>query len=311
MDSLNERTLAQTLQDSVSVSEGVTRESDVIAHSEVTLSEAQHSETQHAGSSADENAQLGANAIPAIDAQDVTAPFWGTKIVTASLDDLLKHLDLKTMLSAKWGLRATNGIAQLIAAQQERIDAAIERARDLVNPCAVYGYFRVSAHGNALSVIDESGGEVAQFDFPRQRRAPYTCLSDYFVTADKDVPAVLPLQLVTIGDEFAPGLRELFLGDRYRDYLELHGLGMQLAEAFADLLHERIRAELSVPKTQGRRFSFGYPACPDLSQRATLFELLDASRVRVSLTETFQLDPEASTDALIVAHSQARHFSIR
>ncbi|MDR0435442.1 MAG: methionine synthase [Propionibacteriaceae bacterium] len=237
-------------------------------------------------------------------------PFWGDSIVTATLDDLLPHLDLRTLLSAKWGLRASHGMERLIDEQRSRIDTAILRARDLIEPQLVYGYFRARSDGETLLIEDESGAVLARFTFPRQQRPLYRCLTDFFHAAEPTAPVVLPLQLVTIGARFASGTQALFAADRYRDYLELHGLGMQLAEACAAWAHDRIRKELGLAPGQGERFSFGYPACPDLSQRRILTELLGADRIGVSLTETFQLDPEAATDAIVVTHPAARHFSV-
>ncbi|MDR0960255.1 MAG: methionine synthase [Propionibacteriaceae bacterium] len=209
---------------------------------------------------------------------------------------------------------------------------------------------------------DSEGGVVARFHFPRQRRSPHRCLADYFRPAtvvETEGPDVVALQLVTVGERFTRRTRELFAADRYRDYLELHGLSVQLAEALAELWHERIRRELGltvasgpvgpqsqadpVPATQttgsqttqprsvpsatalsqeeraamihrqtyrGRRYSFGYPACPDLSQRRALVDLLGAERIGVRLSGEYQLDPEQSTDALIVHHPEARYFSV-
>ncbi|MDR2620327.1 MAG: methionine synthase [Propionibacteriaceae bacterium] len=238
-------------------------------------------------------------------------PFWGAHAIDVSIDELLAYLDLRTLLTAKWGLRAPDGFEQLLAEQKPRLEAAIARARELVELRAVYGYFPVRSRGDTVLVLGENGEERAAFVFPRQTRPPYRCLADFFVTSDANQAALLPLQLVSVGARFAHGTQALFTANRYRDYLELHGLGMQLAEAGAEWLHNRIRAELGIPANQGERFSFGYPACPDLAQRQILFDLLGAERIGVSLTETFQLDPEAATDALIVAHPQAHHFSVR
>ncbi|MDR1355153.1 MAG: methionine synthase [Propionibacteriaceae bacterium] len=244
-------------------------------------------------------------ALPAL-----TPPFWGVKTVNVELADLLEQLDLSVLLRARWGLRALDGIDNLIAQQQPRLQAAIERISELVEPKAVYGYFPVSVMNDTLNVLDTTGVQIAQFTFPRQTRSPYRCLSDFFVTTSPKSPAVAPLQLVTLGTRLATGVQKLFTTDRYRDYLELHGLGMQLAETLADWLHNQIRHQLGVATNQGERFSFGYPACPDLSQRQILFDLLGADVLGVQLSKTFQLDPEASTDAFIVLHPQARHFSL-
>ncbi|MDR0991045.1 MAG: methionine synthase, partial [Propionibacteriaceae bacterium] len=191
----------------------------------------------------------------------------------------------------------------------------------------------VYSDGLDLVVLDSAAAtdgrldrERLRFNFPRQQREPWLALPDYFRDrreAEADGPDVLALQLVTMGSAIAAETNALFHGDAYRDYLELHGLSVQLTEALAEYWHDRVRRELNLPRPTediadmirhptytGERFSFGYPACPDLEQRAKIVDLLEPSRIDVILSEEFQLIPEQSTDALIVHHPEAHYFKV-
>jgi 5-methyltetrahydrofolate--homocysteine methyltransferase len=170
------------------------------------------------------------------------------------------------------------------------------------------------------------GGERARLGFPRQRRDRRLCLADFVASRERCAELgrydVLPLQLVTMGARVAEATGELFAADAYRDYLELHGLSVQLTEALAEYWHARVREELGFPDRggltiaeildqgyRGSRYSFGYPACPRLEDRATLVELLEPGRIGVVLSEELQLHPEQSTDALVVHHPEASYFN--
>ncbi len=186
----------------------------------------------------------------------------------------------------------------------------------------MHGYFPCVSEGDDLIVLDEAGGERERFTFPRQRRDRRLCLADFFRPASSGETDVVAFQLVTIGPKISEATGELFAKHAYRDYLELHGLSVQLAEALAEYWHVRVRQSLGIGGAdpaelddilrvgyQGCRYSFGYPACPDLEDRAKLMRLLDGERIGVMLSEEFQLDPEQSTDALIVHHPEAKYFS--
>ena len=188
----------------------------------------------------------------------------------------------------------------------------------------VYGYWPAFSEDQDLVVLDPEDfrREVARFTFPRQRRDRRLCLADFFrprTSADVDVVA---FQLVTVGPRVAEATAKLFAADAYRDYLELHGLSVQLTEALAEYWHGRVRAELGFggedagqldgilrQAYRGSRYSFGYPACPDLADRATLVRLLRPERIGVELSEELQLHPEQSTDALVVHHPEAKYFN--
>src|SRR5205814_7467808 len=197
-------------------------------------------------------------------------------------------------------------------------------AERLLVPRAVYGYFPAQSSGNDLIVYEEAGKEErTRFTFPRQPRGKRLCLADYFASVDSGRMDVVAFHLVTVGRRASEYSQELFKSDNYAEYLYFHGLSVEGAEALAELWHKRIREELGIAgddadevrklfrqQYQGSRFSFGYPACPNLEDQAKLFELLDPARIGVELSEEFQLVPEQSTSAIIVHHEEAKYFSI-
>ena len=262
-----------------------------------------------------------------------TPPFWGARQMRdIDLDEVLSYLDERSLLTGRWGLRVARGktFGDLLEDNRLRLEAHFEhiRAGGLFEPAVAYGYWPAYADDTDLVLLDptDQTSEVARFHFPRQTREPYLSLPDYFRDAGEAAakgPDVVALQTVTIGPAASRATAALMADDRYRDYLELHGLTVQLAEALAELCHARVRAELGIAGEdgspaeivrhqayQGERYSFGYPTCPDLTQRRTIIDLVGADAIGVDLTETFQLVPEQSTDALIVHHRQSRYFSV-
>ncbi len=287
-----------------------------------------------------------------------TPPFWGSRVVKGvALAEYAAYLDERATFLGQWGLKPGRGSAQdeasaphATASYEELVEAEgrprlrmwLDRiaAESIMEPKVVYGYFPCYSEGNDLVVLDPAqaarGGapglplgemtEVRRFTFPRQRRDRRLCLADFFRDREEALaagPDVLALQLVTMGSHVSEVTGRLYADNAYRDYLELHGLSVQLTEALAETWHARIREELglesmgSVPlaevldvKYHGCRYSFGYPACPDLEQRAGTVALLDPSRIGVILSEELQLHPEQSTDALIVHHPEARYFNV-
>lgn len=271
---------------------------------------------------------------------DVPAPpFWGTRIVKGTpLREIIDWLDERATLMGRWGLRGTRGgesYEELAAREgRPRIRQLLDRIRteNLAEPAAVYGYFPVYSSGDDVVILDPAtpedlDREVGRFHFPRQQRPRFLCIADFFrdrALARAKGPDVMALQLVTMGPVLSEATAKLFAADAYRDYLELHGLGVQLAEAMAEWMHARIRAELGFAAQdtsidemvrdqayRGSRYSFGYGACPDLEDRATITRLLDAARIGVELSEEFQLHPEQSTDAFVVHHPEATYFNAR
>jgi 5-methyltetrahydrofolate--homocysteine methyltransferase len=197
----------------------------------------------------------------------------------------------------------------------------------------VYGYWPCYSEGDQLVVltpgghVDDPAAEACRFTFPRQRRPRYLCLADFF--RDRELalakgPDVVAFHLVTMGSAVSRATARLFEQNAYRDYLELHGLSVQLTEALAEMWHARIRSDLGFASDdgpvedmirdqayRGSRYSFGYPACPDLEDRTKLVALLRPERIGVVLSEELQLHPEQSTDALVVHHPEAKYFNAR
>ena len=261
-------------------------------------------------------------------------PFWGTRVVKGlPVADVAQWLDHRATFLGQWGLKpAKDGPSyeELVAAEGlPRLRMWLDRitTEKLANFSVVYGYFPVYSEANTLIVGDPTDPEreLTRFDFPRQRRDKRLCLADFFRDADEmqaQGPDVLALQLVTMGAEVARGTQHLFESNRYREYLELHGLSVQLTEALAEHWHHRIREELGLSHAEGTteaairdqayrgsRYSFGYPACPNMTDRRKLAALLEPGRIGVELSEELQLHPEQSTDALVVHHPQAKYFN--
>ena len=275
-------------------------------------------------------------------------PFWGDRIVKGlALADYASYLDERATFVGQWGLRPSRGGAgpsydELVETEgRPRLRAWLDRMQTdgLLEAAVVYGYYPCVSKGDELVLFappsqngparlptpDEvSGHEIGRLSFPRQRRDRHLCLADFFRPHDSGEIDVVAFQLVTVGGRVSEATAELFAQDAYRDYLELHGLSVQLAEALAEYWHARVRQELGFASEdageldavlgqgyRGSRYSFGYPACPDLEQRAVIVDLLRPGRIGVTLSEEFQLHPEQSTDALIVHHPEAKYFNAR
>ena len=260
------------------------------------------------------------------------APFYGSRVVEdLPLEDVFAFVNETALFKGQWqfkqGKRSAEEYRKLVAEHvRPTYDALKERsARErLLTPRVVYGYFPVQSSGNDLVVYhDDEKTERMRFTFPRQPEGKRLCLADYFASKDSGRMDVAAFHLVTMGRRASEYAQELFKADNYAEYLFFHGLSVESAEALAELWHKRIREELGIAERdatdlnklfhqsyQGSRFSFGYPACPNLEDQAKLFELLDPERIGVELTEEFQLDPEQSTSAIIVHHEEAKYFSI-
>jgi len=199
------------------------------------------------------------------------------------------------------------------------------QSEQIMNASVAYGYFPCVSKGDDLIVLTEDGNERCRFTFPRQRRDRHLCLSDFFRPEDSGETDVVAFHVVTMGSHVSEVTGELFARDAYRDYLELHGLSVQLTEALAEYWHARVRAELgfaaedsgdlsavlSKQAYRGSRYSFGYPACPNLEDQAMIMDLLQPGRIGVELSEEWQLHPEQSTSAIIVHHPEAKYFAAR
>ncbi|CAN5741571.1 methionine synthase [soil metagenome] len=251
-------------------------------------------------------------------------PFWGSRVHRGvALDALLPLLNTTALFRNQWGFgRNDTEVAQ--AALRQTVD--LVRTESLLAPQVVYGYFACAGDGDDLLIYEapDSDTVVARWTFPRQSGSRRLCIADFFRPVASSERDVIAFQCVTVGDRVTERAAELFAADRYTDYLYLHGLGVETAEALAEHWHARVRAELGIDGKdasdvrelfrqgyQGSRYSFGYAACPDLEMRGPLLDLLDAERIGVVLSESFQLHPEQSTDAFVVHHPQARYFNAR
>jgi len=265
-----------------------------------------------------------------------TPPFWGSRVVKGiKTADVVQWLDERATFLGQWGLKGVRGgesYEELVASEgRPRLRAWLDRiATDsLAEFAVVHGYFPVYSTDETLHLLDpeDHSRELTSFTFPRQRRDRRLCLSDFFRDKqefDEFGPDVLPMQLVTMGGAVARETQKIFEANAYRDYLELHGLSVQLTEALAEMWHARTREELGYAAThsdvdkairdqdyRGSRYSFGYPACPELEDRAKLVALLEPERIGVSLSEELQLHPEQSTDAIVVHHPEAKYFNAK
>ena len=274
-----------------------------------------------------------------------TPPFWGTRIVKGiALRDYASFLDERATFMGQWGLKPgrqadSASYEELVEAEgRPRLRYWLDRLQtdNLLEASVVYGYFPAYSEGNDTVILHHSadgatdggsGGaaltERLRFSFPRQARDRHLCLSDFVRNRDQQQIDVIPFQLVTMGSRIAEEANRLYKANQYRDYLELHGLSVQLTEALAEFWHSRVRDELGFSAEdpseveglfkldyRGARYSFGYPACPNLEDRIKLIDLLKPERIGVELSEELQLHPEQSTDAMILHHPEAKYFSV-
>jgi 5-methyltetrahydrofolate--homocysteine methyltransferase len=264
-----------------------------------------------------------------------TPPFWGQRVVRGiPIDEVAPLVNEVALFRNQWGFtpgelspEEYRDLLETKARPVLREWLARARAEKVVTPEVVYGYYPANGDGDDLVVWDpEAPGEreLLRFTFPRQQRGRFLCISDFFRPVDSGEVDVLGLQVVTMGRRISDVAQELFARDRYQDYLFAHGFGVEMAEALAELWHRRVREELAIadddgPAVQdwfrqgyrGSRYSFGYPACPDLEDQAKLFRLVDPRAIDVELTDEFMLHPEQSTSALIVHHPEAKYFNAR
>jgi 5-methyltetrahydrofolate--homocysteine methyltransferase len=264
-----------------------------------------------------------------------TPPFWGTRVVKGlKLAEVSAWLDERATFMGQWGLRSVTGgpsYEELVETEgRPRLRQLLDRIHTggLMEPAVVYGYWPCHSEGETLILGDpeDPARELTRFTFPRQGRDRQLCLADFFRDAAEAAelgPDVIAMQLVTMGSAVSRATAELFVADSYRDYLELHGLSVQLTEALAEYWHARVRSELGLDGDgvvdamirdqayRGSRYSFGYPACPDLADRAKLVSLLRPERIGVELSEEMQLHPEQSTDAIVAHHPEAKYFNAR
>jgi 5-methyltetrahydrofolate--homocysteine methyltransferase len=270
-----------------------------------------------------------------------TPPFWGTQILRGEdipFEEIFWNLDLQALVAGQWQFRKPQNQSreEYDAFLQETVYPILETWKEriinekLLAPTSIYGYFPVLAEGNTVYFYDPkdidniaAAKPINSFVFPRQKSLRRLCIADFFSPKSSGIIDVMPLQAVTVGHiatEFAQGL---FKSNQYTDYLYFHGLAVQMAEAIAEWTHTRIRRELGfaaeepdhirdilAQRYHGARYSFGYPACPNMQDQYKLLDLLDAKRVDLVMDESEQLYPEQSTTALIVHHAIAKYFSV-
>lgn len=268
---------------------------------------------------------------------DVPAPpFWGSRVTRGiPLADVTEWLDERATYVGRWGLkgsRSDGSYDRMVAdVARPRLRMLLDRIRseNLGRFAVVHGYWPVISQGRELLVLDPDGTsrELTRFEFPRQTGGRRLCVADFFRDAAEAAelgPDVIAFQMVTMGDAVSAATQELFEADAYREYLELHGLSVQLTEALAEMWHHRVRTELGIAEDhedvaeaidhqayRGSRYSFGYAACPNLEDRAKVAALLDPSRIGVELSEEYQLHPEQSTDAFVLHHPEAKYFNAK
>jgi 5-methyltetrahydrofolate--homocysteine methyltransferase len=259
------------------------------------------------------------------------APFFGSRIIKGvPLADYVGMLDERALFVGQWGLKGARGEYEAMVESEgrPRLRSLLNQVQSQgwLNAAVVYGYFPCYSDGNDLVILHhegpDKGKERTRFSFPRQSRDRRLCLSDFFAPKESGKTDVVAFHVVTMGSEISKAANELFAANNYREYLELHGLSVQLTEALAEHWHARVREEFNVRGDdaadlqgildqgyRGSRYSFGYPACPDIEQQVQLCELLEPGRIGVELSEEFQLHPEQSTSAIIVHHPEAKYFN--
>ena len=269
-------------------------------------------------------------------------PFWGARVIEhVPLKAVLGYMNEVMLFQVQWSFRKRGRTPEEF---KRYIDTEVrpiyrqlvERciAEEILRPQAVYGYWPCNADGDDLVIFappaehgaaaDAHGPELLRFSFPRQRKAPHWCLSDFWRPLSDGVADVAAFQIVTVGRQVSAVARDWFAQNEYQQYLFLHGLGVESAEALAEYLHKQVRAELGIAGQdarelrrlfqqgyQGSRYSFGYPACPRLEDQAKLMTLLKPERIEIELSDEYQLEPEQSTSAIISYHPEARYFNVR
>jgi 5-methyltetrahydrofolate--homocysteine methyltransferase len=277
-----------------------------------------------------------------LDIERPTPPFWGTKILKPediATEEIFPYLDLQALFVGQWQFRkpkeqSRQEYDQFLAKKVHPILEDWKQkviAENLLHPTVIYGYFPCNAEGNTLYVYDpatvNNAGSfneqsITSFEFPRQRSGKRFCIADFFATKESGKVDVFPMQAVTVGEVATEYAQKLFKGDRYTDYLYYHGMAVQMAEALAEWNHTRIRKELGFAdqepdnirdilqqRYQGSRYSFGYPACPNMQDQYKQLDLLDTSRINMFMDESEQIYPEQSTTAIVCYHPVARYFS--
>ncbi|MEH2390183.1 MAG: methionine synthase [Nostoc sp.] len=271
----------------------------------------------------------------AIDIERPTPPFWGTQLLQPNdipIEEIFWHLDLQALIAGQWQFRKSKEQSkeEYQAFLAEKVYPVLENWKqrileeNLLHPQVIYGYFPCQAEGNSLHIYDSQNQsqQVATFEFPRQKSLRRLCIADFFAPKESGIIDVFPMQAVTVGDIATEFAQKLFAANQYTDYLYFHGMAVQVAEAVAEWTHARIRRELGftaeepdnirdilAQRYRGSRYSFGYPACPNIQDQYKQLELLKTDRINLYMDESEQLYPEQSTTAIIAYHPVAKYFS--
>ncbi len=261
----------------------------------------------------------------------IEPPFWGPRMVEAAPKAIVPFLNERSLYQFQWGFRKQGrSLEDFLGWAKQELRPVMRRMLticeqdDILKPQAIYGYWKAAGQGNDLIVFEQDGTtEVCRFALPRQPKEDGECIADFFRDVDDEQRDVIGFQVVTVGQKASDTARVWFEENRYQDYLYLHGLSVEMAEAMAEYTHKRIRAELGfaaeddrdmekmlAQSYRGSRYSFGYPACPKLEDQAPLLKLLQAERIGVSLSDEWQLHPEQSTSAIVVLNKRAKYFSV-
>ena len=274
----------------------------------------------------------------AVDIERPIPPFWGTQLLQPddiSLEEIFSYLDLQALIAGQWQFRKPKEqskeeyqafldekVYPILSTWKRRI---IEE--NLLHPQVIYGYFPCQSEGNTLYVYDPNRRdaeetEVTSFEFPRQKSLRRLCIADFFAPKESGIIDVFPMQAVTVGEVATEFAQKLFAANQYTDYLYFHGLAVQVAEALAEWTHARIRRDLGLvadepdnirdilaQRYRGSRYSFGYPACPNIQDQYKQLELLGTDRIKMHMDESEQIYPEQSTTAIICYHPVAKYFS--
>ena len=270
-----------------------------------------------------------------IDIERPTPPFWGTQLLQPNdipIEEIFWHLDLQALIAGQWQFRKPKEQSkeEYQAFLAEKVYPVLETWKqrileeNLLHPQVIYGYFPCQAEGNSLHIYDSQNQsqQVATFEFPRQKSLRRLCIADFFAPKESGIIDVFPMQAVTVGDIATEFAQKLFAANQYTDYLYFHGMAVQVAEAVAEWTHARIRRELGftaeepdnirdilAQRYRGSRYSFGYPACPNIQDQYKQLELLKSDRINLYMDESEQLYPEQSTTAIIAYHPLAKYFS--
>jgi 5-methyltetrahydrofolate--homocysteine methyltransferase len=261
----------------------------------------------------------------------IVPPFWGSRIIEAPAKAIVPFINERSLFQFQWGFRKQGKtLEEFLSWARQELRPVMKRMLDLceadkiLKPQAAYGYWKAAGQGNDLLLFAEDGTtEVARFALPRQPKEDGECIADFFRDVDDEERDVIGLQIATVGQRASEVAREWFEENRYQDYLYLHGVSVEMAEALAEYTHKRIRAELGFAAEddrdmekmlsqsyRGSRYSFGYPACPNVEDQDKILALLGAERIGVSLSDEHQLHPEQSTSAIVVLNPRAKYFSV-